>query len=164
MLEGQLPHPGLSDMFLLVLCCWCGVDVLPVPEEILDDGVGLMLESSGDSLDDDSEIFSEADQCRKVKVSIQAGKSHFRPTSHFQGSPASPKCSKSKVHNNEPVIQMTTNIWLDVIMLTVWFTSGSSLWFTEQCAAPSVIWRCPLSAPYSAPSATNSLTLGWRIK
>ncbi|XP_045070325.1 rho guanine nucleotide exchange factor TIAM1 isoform X4 [Coregonus clupeaformis] len=34
-------------------------------EEILDDGVGLMLESSGDSLDDDSELFSEADQCRK---------------------------------------------------------------------------------------------------
>eukprot|EP00063_Salmo_salar_P044286 XP_014019121.1 PREDICTED: T-lymphoma invasion and metastasis-inducing protein 1-like isoform X2 [Salmo salar] len=34
-------------------------------EEILDDGVGLMLESSGDSLDDDSESFSEADQCRK---------------------------------------------------------------------------------------------------
>ncbi|KAG7455586.1 hypothetical protein JOB18_045786 [Solea senegalensis] len=28
-------------------------------EEILDDGVGLLLESSGDSLDDDSEIFSE---------------------------------------------------------------------------------------------------------
>ncbi|XP_056139199.1 rho guanine nucleotide exchange factor TIAM1-like [Lampris incognitus] len=34
-------------------------------EEILDDGVGLLLESSGDSLDDDSEIFSEVDECRK---------------------------------------------------------------------------------------------------
>ncbi|MEQ2253872.1 hypothetical protein ILYODFUR_037004, partial [Ilyodon furcidens] len=34
-------------------------------EEILDDGVGLLLESSGDSLDDDAEIFSEFDECRK---------------------------------------------------------------------------------------------------
>ncbi|XP_053176545.1 rho guanine nucleotide exchange factor TIAM1 [Scomber japonicus] len=34
-------------------------------EEILDDGVGLLLESSGDSLDDDSELFSEFDECRK---------------------------------------------------------------------------------------------------
>nr|XP_020468815.1 T-lymphoma invasion and metastasis-inducing protein 1-like [Monopterus albus]XP_020468816.1 T-lymphoma invasion and metastasis-inducing protein 1-like [Monopterus albus] len=34
-------------------------------EEILDDGVGLLLESSGDSLDDDSEIFSEFDKYRK---------------------------------------------------------------------------------------------------
>ncbi|KAK1899536.1 T-lymphoma invasion and metastasis-inducing protein 1 [Dissostichus eleginoides] len=33
-------------------------------EEILDDGVGLLLESSGDSLDDDSEIFSDF-ECRK---------------------------------------------------------------------------------------------------
>uniref|UniRef100_A0A673C5I6 TIAM Rac1 associated GEF 1b n=1 Tax=Sphaeramia orbicularis TaxID=375764 RepID=A0A673C5I6_9TELE len=31
-----------------------------VSEEILDDGVGLFLESSGDSLDDDSEIFNES--------------------------------------------------------------------------------------------------------
>ncbi|XP_071216372.1 rho guanine nucleotide exchange factor TIAM1-like isoform X2 [Salvelinus alpinus] len=38
-------------------------------EEILDDGVGLMLECSGDSLDDDSEIFSEADRCRKPPMS-----------------------------------------------------------------------------------------------
>lgn len=37
-------------------------------EEILDDGVGLLLESSGDSLDDDSEIFSEFDECRKVRA------------------------------------------------------------------------------------------------
>lgn len=36
-------------------------------EEILDDGVGLLLESSGDSLDDDSEIFSEF-ECRKVNA------------------------------------------------------------------------------------------------
>ncbi|XP_069017320.1 rho guanine nucleotide exchange factor TIAM1-like isoform X3 [Embiotoca jacksoni] len=34
-------------------------------EEILDDGVGLLLESSGDSLDDDCDIFSELDECRK---------------------------------------------------------------------------------------------------
>lgn len=39
-----------------------------VAEEILDDGVGLLLESSGDSLDDDSEIFSEFDECRKVRA------------------------------------------------------------------------------------------------
>ncbi|XP_038829658.1 T-lymphoma invasion and metastasis-inducing protein 1 [Salvelinus namaycush] len=38
-------------------------------EEILDDGVGLMLDSSGDSLDDDSEIFCEADRCRKPPMS-----------------------------------------------------------------------------------------------
>lgn len=36
-------------------------------EEILDDGVGLLIESSGDSLDDDSETFSEFDECRKVR-------------------------------------------------------------------------------------------------
>ncbi|MEQ2276434.1 hypothetical protein XENORESO_019882, partial [Xenotaenia resolanae] len=36
-------------------------------EEILDDGVGLLLESSGDSLDDDAEIFSEF-ECRKVRL------------------------------------------------------------------------------------------------
>lgn len=41
--------------------------VLFVAEEILDDGVGLLLESSGDSLDDDSEIFNEF-QCRKVRA------------------------------------------------------------------------------------------------
>ncbi|MED6245892.1 hypothetical protein ATANTOWER_009721, partial [Ataeniobius toweri] len=36
-------------------------------EEILDDGVGLLLESSGDSLDDDAEIFSEF-ECRKCML------------------------------------------------------------------------------------------------
>ena len=36
-------------------------------EEILDNGVGLLLESSGDSLDDDSEIFSEFES-RKVRA------------------------------------------------------------------------------------------------
>lgn len=40
-----------------------------VAEEILDDGVGLLLESSGDSLDDDSEIFSEF-ECRKVRARV----------------------------------------------------------------------------------------------
>lgn len=44
------------------------VVVLFVAEEILDDGVGLLLESSGDSLDDDSELFSEFDECRKVRA------------------------------------------------------------------------------------------------
>lgn len=38
-------------------------------EEILDDGVGLILETSGDSLDDDSEIFSESDDFGKVRNS-----------------------------------------------------------------------------------------------
>ncbi|KAM8768879.1 rho guanine nucleotide exchange factor TIAM1-like [Acanthopagrus schlegelii] len=41
-------------------------------EEILDDGVGLLLESSGDSLDDDSEIFSEFDVCRKSTEQVAA--------------------------------------------------------------------------------------------
>nr|XP_057935458.1 rho guanine nucleotide exchange factor TIAM1 isoform X2 [Doryrhamphus excisus] len=36
-------------------------------EDILDDGVGLLLESSGDSLDDDSEIFGQFDDCRKPR-------------------------------------------------------------------------------------------------
>ncbi|KAK0130623.1 T-lymphoma invasion and metastasis-inducing protein 1 [Merluccius polli] len=37
-------------------------------EEILDDGVGLYLESSGDSLDEDLHIYSDTDQCRKVRT------------------------------------------------------------------------------------------------
>ncbi|KAM3874739.1 rho guanine nucleotide exchange factor TIAM1-like [Diretmus argenteus] len=41
-------------------------------EEILDDGVGLLLESSGDSLDDDSELFSEVDECRKSTEQVAA--------------------------------------------------------------------------------------------
>ncbi|XP_005796873.1 T-lymphoma invasion and metastasis-inducing protein 1-like isoform X1 [Xiphophorus maculatus] len=41
-------------------------------EEILDDGVGLLLESSGDSLDDDSEIFSEFDECGKSTEQVAA--------------------------------------------------------------------------------------------
>ncbi|XP_068441009.1 rho guanine nucleotide exchange factor TIAM1-like isoform X2 [Clinocottus analis] len=40
-------------------------------EDILDDGVGLLLESSGDSLDDDSEIFSEF-ECRKSTEQVAA--------------------------------------------------------------------------------------------
>ncbi|XP_039634000.1 T-lymphoma invasion and metastasis-inducing protein 1 isoform X1 [Perca fluviatilis] len=40
-------------------------------EEILDDGVGLLLESSGDSLDDDSEIFSQF-ECRKSTEQVAA--------------------------------------------------------------------------------------------
>ncbi len=38
-------------------------------EEILDDGVGLIVETSGDSLDDDSELFAEFDDYGKVKSS-----------------------------------------------------------------------------------------------
>ncbi|XP_051963530.1 rho guanine nucleotide exchange factor TIAM1-like isoform X4 [Xyrauchen texanus] len=34
-------------------------------EEILDDGVGLIVESSGESLDDDSELFAEFDDCNR---------------------------------------------------------------------------------------------------
>ncbi|XP_044059387.1 rho guanine nucleotide exchange factor TIAM1-like isoform X1 [Siniperca chuatsi] len=41
-------------------------------EEILDDGVGLLLESSGDSLDDDSEILSQFDECRKSTEQVAA--------------------------------------------------------------------------------------------
>ena len=37
-------------------------------EEILDDGVGLYLESSGDSLDEDLHIYSDTDQYRKVRT------------------------------------------------------------------------------------------------
>ncbi|XP_068601223.1 rho guanine nucleotide exchange factor TIAM1-like [Brachionichthys hirsutus] len=40
-------------------------------EEILDDGVGLLLESAGDSLDDDFEIFSEL-ECRKSTEQVAA--------------------------------------------------------------------------------------------
>uniref|UniRef100_A0A672KPH0 TIAM Rac1 associated GEF 1 n=1 Tax=Sinocyclocheilus grahami TaxID=75366 RepID=A0A672KPH0_SINGR len=38
-------------------------------EEILDDGVGLIVETSGDSLDDDSKLFAEFDDYGKVKSS-----------------------------------------------------------------------------------------------
>ncbi|XP_012693320.2 rho guanine nucleotide exchange factor TIAM1 [Clupea harengus] len=41
-------------------------------EEILDDGVGLILETSGDSLDDDSEIFSESDDFGKSTEQVAA--------------------------------------------------------------------------------------------
>ncbi|XP_033832442.1 rho guanine nucleotide exchange factor TIAM1-like [Periophthalmus magnuspinnatus] len=41
-------------------------------EEILDDGVGLFLESSGDSLDEDSELFSDFDECRKSTEQVAA--------------------------------------------------------------------------------------------
>ncbi|CAJ1065111.1 T-lymphoma invasion and metastasis-inducing protein 1 isoform X2 [Xyrichtys novacula] len=41
-------------------------------EEILDDSVGLLLESSGDSLDDDSEIFSDFDECGKSTEQVAA--------------------------------------------------------------------------------------------
>lgn len=41
-------------------------------EEILDDGVGLIVETSGDSLDDDSELFAEFDDYGKVKSSDQS--------------------------------------------------------------------------------------------
>ncbi|KAL6471951.1 hypothetical protein MHYP_G00206010 [Metynnis hypsauchen] len=41
-------------------------------EEILDDGVGLISETSGDSLDDDSELFSEYDDYRKAVLSTAA--------------------------------------------------------------------------------------------
>lgn len=39
------------------------------PEDILDDGVGLISETSGDSLDDDAELFSEYRDYEKVKIS-----------------------------------------------------------------------------------------------
>ncbi|XP_017538027.1 T-lymphoma invasion and metastasis-inducing protein 1 isoform X1 [Pygocentrus nattereri] len=41
-------------------------------EEILDDGVGLISETSGDSLDDDSELFSEYDDYRKSTEQVAA--------------------------------------------------------------------------------------------
>ncbi|XP_061916984.1 rho guanine nucleotide exchange factor TIAM1-like [Entelurus aequoreus] len=41
-------------------------------EEILDDGVGLLLETSGDSLDDDSEILGQFDACRKNTEQVAA--------------------------------------------------------------------------------------------
>ncbi|KAJ3591359.1 hypothetical protein NHX12_009304, partial [Muraenolepis orangiensis] len=41
-------------------------------EEILDDGVGLYLESSGDSLDEDLHLYSDTDQCRKSTEQVAA--------------------------------------------------------------------------------------------
>uniref|UniRef100_A0A3B3CXY2 TIAM Rac1 associated GEF 1b n=1 Tax=Oryzias melastigma TaxID=30732 RepID=A0A3B3CXY2_ORYME len=41
-------------------------------EEILDDRVGLLLEGSGDSLDDDDESFSDFDECRKSTEQVAA--------------------------------------------------------------------------------------------
>lgn len=42
--------------------------MLLVAEDILEDGVGLLLESSGDYLEEDSEIFSEFEERRKVRA------------------------------------------------------------------------------------------------
>lgn len=42
--------------------------MLLIAEDILEDGVGLLLESSGDCLDEDSEIFSDFDERRKVRA------------------------------------------------------------------------------------------------
>lgn len=42
--------------------------MLFVAEDILEDGVGLLLESSGDCLGEDSEIFSEFEERRKVRA------------------------------------------------------------------------------------------------
>lgn len=41
--------------------------MLSFAEDILEDGVGLLLESSGDCLDEDSELFSEFEVPRKVR-------------------------------------------------------------------------------------------------
>ncbi|KAL7825404.1 hypothetical protein AOLI_G00326110 [Acnodon oligacanthus] len=47
-------------------------------EEILDDGVGLISETSGDSLDDDSELFSEYDDYRKAVSPTGANLLHVK--------------------------------------------------------------------------------------
>lgn len=43
------------------------MSVLLIAEDILEDGVGLLLENSGDCLDEDSEIFGDFDERRKVR-------------------------------------------------------------------------------------------------
>ena len=79
-----------------------------VAEEILDDGVGLLLESSGDSLDDDSEIFSQSDECRKVR--FDGVRIVFRAGSgaHFLSFKASPSalCYYERALNNS-LLQFT---------------------------------------------------------
>lgn len=42
-------------------------------EEILDDSVGLIVETSGDSLEDDTELFAEFDDYGKVKAISASG-------------------------------------------------------------------------------------------
>ncbi|KAJ0063550.1 hypothetical protein NL108_003864 [Boleophthalmus pectinirostris] len=60
-------------------------------EEILDDGVGLFLESSGDSLDEDSELFSDFDECRKSTEQVAAfcrSLHEMNPTECLSSSPS----------------------------------------------------------------------------
>ncbi|KAK2880704.1 hypothetical protein Q8A67_017972 [Cirrhinus molitorella] len=74
-------------------------------EEILDDGVGLIVESSGDSLDDDSELFAEFDDYGKSTEQVAAfcrSLHEMNPSSEGVSSPSGPESSSLPPSNATP--------------------------------------------------------------
>ncbi|KAL1261189.1 hypothetical protein QQF64_009016 [Cirrhinus molitorella] len=74
-------------------------------EEILDDGVGLIVESSGDSLDDDSELFAEFDDYGKSTEQVAAfcrSLHEMNPSSEGVSSPSGPESSSLPQSNATP--------------------------------------------------------------
>lgn len=73
----------MSVIFLLTALVALCIDFFP--EEILDDGVGLISETSGDSLDDDTELFIEYRDYEKVKISECLLRCFTAPLSRLHG-------------------------------------------------------------------------------
>ncbi|XP_052432904.1 rho guanine nucleotide exchange factor TIAM1 isoform X1 [Carassius gibelio] len=74
-------------------------------EEILDDGVGLIVESSGDSLDDDSELFAEFDDYGKSTEQVAAfcrSLHEMNPSSEIVSSSSGPESSSLPPSNATP--------------------------------------------------------------
>ncbi|XP_050984911.1 rho guanine nucleotide exchange factor TIAM1 isoform X1 [Labeo rohita] len=74
-------------------------------EEILDDGVGLIVETSGDSLDDDSELFAEFDDYGKSTEQVAAfcrSLHEMNPSSEVVSSPSGPESSSLPPSNATP--------------------------------------------------------------
>ncbi|XP_042596109.1 rho guanine nucleotide exchange factor TIAM1-like isoform X1 [Cyprinus carpio] len=74
-------------------------------EEILDDGVGLIVETSGDSLDDDSELFTEFDDYGKSTEQVAAfcrSLHEMNPSSEVVSSSSGPESSSLPPSNATP--------------------------------------------------------------
>lgn len=74
-------------------------------EEILDDGVGLIVETSGDSLDDDSELFAEFDDYGKSTEQVAAfcrSLHEMNPSSEVISSSSGPESSSLPPNNATP--------------------------------------------------------------
>uniref|UniRef100_A0A8C2DAJ5 TIAM Rac1 associated GEF 1b n=1 Tax=Cyprinus carpio TaxID=7962 RepID=A0A8C2DAJ5_CYPCA len=67
-------------------------------EEILDDGVGLIVETSGDSLDDDSELFTDTEQVAAFCRSLH----EMNPSSEVVSSSSGPESSSLPPSNATP--------------------------------------------------------------